>query len=216
MPHPQADFAPFRGVTQRVVQQIAQQHVKAVFIADDLQLSGNLLGELDPAAIDQRLHVPLQLSSQPGQIHRLPIHALTALEPGECQQLLDDTGHPIDPIDDRAGAALGTRLGGIRHQVLRVHLDRRQGRTQLVSGIGGEATLLFQRFGQATEQAIERIDHAADFIRRLAAVDGFQIARLASGDLATDTQQGRKATRDDEGDQERDQQDTDHRRHQVA
>ena len=97
-------------------------------------------------------------------------HLGTTLQPRQGQQLLHDTRHAIDTIDNHARRTPRVLISGIRLDILGMHLDAGQGRPQLVCRIGSETTFLVERVGQASQQAIERIHHPANLIRRLTGI----------------------------------------------
>ena len=136
--HGRGDSRPGRGVLAGVGQQVGDNLVQALLVADDLDRLGWQL-QLPHMVRSQDAGVGDRFEEQPGQVDRQLFDRASGVEPGQQQQILHQCGHP-----DRLGPHLVQRgpkpvdvLGPASRQ-LGVAFDRRERRAELVGGVGDE------------------------------------------------------------------------------
>ena len=155
-----------RRIADGVVDQVAQQDVQQAFVAGQRPDGGTGGRDQGDGAVVGGIGTALDHPAGHGdQVGRPAVGGGQVVEPGQCQQLLDQAGCAVD-----AGHHLYQRLaaGGVvtgEHGHFGLHAQGCQRRAQLVGSIGGEAPFVGQGGVEPGKQAIERHHQRADFGR---------------------------------------------------
>ena len=196
-----------RGVRAGVGEQVGDDLVQPLGVADDLGQDGVLL--LVPTRQIQRpavlagrgVGVGDGVDDDPGEVDALARQRPAGVEAGEQQQVLDQPGHPhgLRPHPLEQARDLARQLVGVARGELVVAADRGERGAQLVAGVGDEApqpglALLPGGEGGAhvAEHPVERRADLADLGARVGVDVGHPVGEL---DLARGQRQLRDPAR---------------------
>jgi hypothetical protein len=118
----------------------------------------------------------------------------------------------LEPDQHAAERRLPLGGGGCARRVLRVHLERRERRAQLVGCIGREPPLARERLLHPDEQAVQRVEDRRDLGRRARERERGDRPRLPRLDLLREGRQRRKPVPDQQAEEHEQQRDADHER----
>ncbi|EXI65010.1 MAG: hypothetical protein AW08_03551 [Candidatus Accumulibacter adjunctus] len=99
------------------------------------------------------------------------------VEACQAQQLLDHPRRPVGTGQDLVERVLPIGAVGSELRHLRLDADHRQRCSQLVRGIGGEATFVFEGGAQPEQQAVERDHQRLRFGRHVPPGQRHQVVR---------------------------------------
>ena len=91
---PHGDGGAVRGVPSGVAQQVGEDLVQPVLVAED---EHRVVGQFEDPAVAGAgdLGVACRLDGQPGHVDRLAVERAAGVEPGEQQQVVDEDAHPL-------------------------------------------------------------------------------------------------------------------------
>jgi len=172
-------------VAQRVVDQVAQHHGQQRRVASHRHRRIRCL-QLQVLPPDQRARCRLgQLVARHGpQIHlgRVRGQAADGLEPRQSEQLLGQPRGAVAAFERGPQRAPALGLGGGTQRDLGLRTDGRNGSAQLVRGVGSEASLAVEQYGDAGEESVQRIHDRGDLGRRPGPRHGTQIVGVSLGE----------------------------------
>ena len=153
--------------------------LKFGFLWERLDFNGNF----HTAFVRQRLHEVRAIGNRFGKIERLSLqNLLSSIEPRQCQQRLDQFPHPLrralaglDGLLVTQGIAFAVQRG------LRLRQDYRNGRPQLMRGVGRKLFLLRESRFQSCESGIQNCRELAEFAFRLGNIDALR--QIAGGNF---------------------------------
>ncbi len=180
-----------RGISHRVVDQIAQQDLQ------QRRLDGNDRGcrrrdgqrqtALQRGLRVDRGHIPGHRREVGGPIRTSGSHRI---EPCQREQLVDQMRGAIAARDYALKRVSSLTRVGCGEGNLGLRPQRGNGRAQFVRRIGRETALVFHRCAHALEQRVEAGDERGNVTRNRALVERGEVPRIALRDGTADCAQG--------------------------
>ena len=192
-----------RGVAQRVVDEIAEQHAQVVGLPDQTERRAGAHAQIDVACFGLCREVRHSLFDQAVQRERFESAlARRWLQARHVQQLVDQVGGTTDPAGQLRQRSFAFAIGTGATGDLGLQSDRCKRCAQFMRGIGDEAPLCRHGLIKPYQQVVQGVHQRRDLVRHAARVECVQGHHTALPDFRAHLLQRRQRAADGGADQQ--------------